>query len=273
MSAMDDSPFELEEVSQSLPQVLCLNAERIPHLLSDARFLGGKSAEARSRRKLYQEAAIREAARAEFGPDYVGFLASCGISLEIAAYSDEDSERIAELVQRTNQLNFSGRKYAREQLEAILTDDHLEKLVLRSSDRYGSYGTVGFAIVERADNVIRIMDFMLSCRVQGRLLEQAFFSHLLERHNPEGATNLWVNFRETPRNSPALHVLKSLGFCESAASVNGPPAGMHHFSRESLHCAFIDVRCSAPTLAVLRGGHTSQAQAAASVGAKQLLGD
>jgi FkbH-like protein len=248
---VDDSPFELEEVAQSLPQVLCLNADRIPNLLSDARFIGGKSTEARGRRKLYQEAAIREAARAEFGPDYVGFLASCGISLEIDAYSDEDSERIAELVQRTNQLNFSGRKYAREQLEAILADDHLEKLVLRSSDRYGSYGTVGFAIVERAEDVIRILDFMLSCRVQGRLLEQAFFSHLLEHHNPDGAKKLWINFRETPRNKPAQHVLKSLGFCERAASADGLTAGVVHSSRDSLRCEFIDVRCSVDRVAAL----------------------
>jgi FkbH-like protein len=241
---VDDSGFELEEVAQSLPEVLCLNAERIPHLLRDARFVGGTSADARNRRKLYQEAAIREAARAEYGPDYVGFVASCGITLEIVAYSHEDSERIAELVQRTNQLNFSGRKYAREQLEAILADDRLEKLVLRSSDRYGSYGTVGFAIVERAQNVIRILDFMLSCRVQGRLIEQAFFSHLLEHHNPDGAENIWINFRETPRNKPAHLVLKSLGFTERAASADGLPAGLAHSARESLRCGFIDVRCA-----------------------------
>ena len=247
---VDDSPFELEEVAQSLPQVLCLNADRIPQLLSDARFTGGKSAEARSRRKLYQEAAIRDAARAEYGPDYVGFLVSCGITLEIAAYSDEDSERIAELIQRTNQLNFSGRKYAREQLQAILADDHLEKLVLRSSDRYGSYGTVGFAIVERAENVIRILDFMLSCRVQGRLLEQAFFSHILEHHNPDDAESLWVNFHETQRNKPAQHVLKSLGFCERDASPGGLPAGVVQSSRDSLRCEFIRVRCSADRVVV-----------------------
>ncbi len=241
---VDDSAFELDEVTRGLPDVVCLHAREISSLLSDSRFQGSASAESRRRRQFYKEADVREQAQAQFGSDYLGFLAACGITLEIAAYIPEESERVVELVQRTNQLNFSGRKYGRGQLEAILAEDRIEKLVLRSSDRYGSYGTVGFAMVERPGGAVRILDFMLSCRVQGKLLEQAFFSHLFEHHNPDGFECLWVNFQETARNKPARRVLELLGFRRGVPS-GAAAAGMICEAHDSLRCGFIQVLCSA----------------------------
>ena len=149
---------------------------------------------------MYQETIAREEAQKEFGSNYLQFLASCGIKLEIAAYSSQDQERVAELVQRTNQLNFSGHKYTRDQLNQILADEQLEKYVLRSSDNYGSYGTVGFSIANHRGDTMQIRDFMLSCRVQGKFIEQAFFHHLVKHHNSQNAKALWVNYHETARN-------------------------------------------------------------------------
>ena len=35
--------------------------------------------------------------------------------------------------------------------------------------------------------VVEVVDFMLSCRVQGKFIEQSLFSHLLEHHNAQQA--------------------------------------------------------------------------------------
>ena len=110
--------------------------------------------------------------------NYLGFLESSEIKLDVAYPSPDDFERISELVQRTNQLNFSGRKYTRDEVGEILGDENLEKLVLRCRDKYGSYGTIGFAIIRHCFDEIRVEDLMLSCRVQGKFIEQGFFSHL-----------------------------------------------------------------------------------------------
>ncbi len=244
---VDDSPFELAEVARALPGVVCVNAAESATLGSDPRFRGGTSADARRRRQFYQEAETRDQAREEFGSDYLGFLAACEITLEIAPYAPEESSRVSELVQRTNQLNLSGRKYTRGELETVLSSAPIEKLVLRSSDRFGSYGTVGFALIEQVAGTIRVLDFMLSCRVQGKLLERAFFAHLFEHHNPAGSERLWVNFQETARNRPARQALESLGFRRCPSLAGGASAGMLRSSRESLRCDFIQVRCLAGT--------------------------
>ena len=115
-----------------------------------------------------------------------------------------------------DQLNFSGRKYKPHEVETVLKAPSTRKFVLRCSDRYGAYGTIGFAVASWNGPRAEIQDFMLSCRVQGKFLEQAFFRHLIEQHCPDART-LWLNFRRTDRNTPALEVLTTLGFADDPA--------------------------------------------------------
>jgi FkbH-like protein len=248
LAFVDDNPFELDEVSSALPGVLCLHARDLTSLFSDPRFQGSSTPDARRRRQLYRDSAAREVAQESFGSDYHAFLSSCQIVLQVSPYSPEESERVAELVQRTNQLNFSGHKHTRLELQQLLDDPRLDKFVLKSSDRYGSYGTIGFCIVQRAPHALCIQDFMLSCRVQGKLLEKAFFHHLLEQHNPDSAPALWINFRPTARNQPALRVLESLGCVPGDSAAHHFPHGNSYHrmilaSAASLRCDFIQVRC------------------------------
>lgn len=245
LAFIDDNPFEIDQVGQALPDVVCINAGDVASLLSDPRFQGSTSAEARQRRRFYQEAISREQAQAKFGSNYSAFLASSGVILQVAQYSPRELERIAELVQRTNQLNFSGHKYTREQLNGILDSPRFEKYVLKCSDSYGSYGTVGFAIIEHGTGVIRVLDFMLSCRVQGKFIEQAFFYHIAVHHNPESASTLWVNFHQTARNKPAQQVLDLLGFRNCDPVLDQLREGVIHAALDTLRCDFIRIDCSA----------------------------
>ena len=183
---VDDNPFELEQVASVLPMVECVPVEEMATLPDRPRYRGSSSVEARLRRQFYRDAMAREQVQQDFGEDYRGFLASCGIQLEIDPFQDEDLGRVVELVQRTNQLNFSGRKYERDRIESLIADEEIDKYVIRCSDRFGSYGTVGFSLVKREREAVRIDDFMLSCRVQGKFIEQAFFHHLMRERNPDG---------------------------------------------------------------------------------------
>ena len=209
---IDDNPFELEEVSRHLPEVTCLHVDDVDGLLDRPRFEGSASVEAKNRRRYYQEAIAREATQKEYKNDYNGFLAYCKTKLEVSPYQNSDVDRVMELAQRTNQLNFSGTKYTRPEIARLLADDEFEKYVLRCSDKYGSYGTVGLGLVRRQEQEIRVEEFMLSCRVQGRLIEQAFFHYLLEHSNKNDFKRLRVKFNPTPRNKPAAEVLHQLNF-------------------------------------------------------------
>jgi FkbH-like protein len=274
---IDDNQFELDEVASVIPELLPLHfdANLIASLRTDPRFQGSVTEESRQRRKMYQQQVSREKEEQGFGDDYLGFLASCAIVLEIGGYSEDDSDRVAELVQRTNQLNFSGRKYSREELQKVIANPTLGKYILRVSDKYGSYGTVGFCLVKDKPDTVEVLDFMLSCRVQSKFIEQALFSHLLEHHNPGGAKAIWVNFKKTARNTPAHNVLLAIGFQPCAPGRDGTDRvatdyGMILRTPEPLKCDFIEVRCSAPVGAIAydenAGGSGAEARASTNGG-------
>jgi FkbH-like protein len=213
---IDDSPFERSEVAMALPEVTRYDAKDMPEILDNPRFAGSKTSEAGQRRQYYLQAIARQEKQAAFGQDYTRFLAYCETTVKVIGYEPQDTERIEELVQRTNQLNFSGTKYTRTELADLLVHSGLEKYVLHCSDRFGDYGVVGFAIVQQRSDMLEVRDFMLSCRVQGKLVELAFFHHLQQHHNMSGAPYMRINFRRTDRNTPAFQVLQTLGASEQS---------------------------------------------------------
>ncbi|HEU4968980.1 HAD-IIIC family phosphatase [Sphingomonas sp.] len=208
---VDDNPFERAEVEQVLPMVEVLAETAIPTLLDHPRLQGAVTPESKARRQMYREAAARDVAAQSFD-DYAAFLKSCDIRVSIRPDRPADFDRIAELVQRTNQLNFSGRKYSRDEIAAILRDPAQARFVVDVADKFGSYGTVGFCLASWAGDTLTIEDFMLSCRVQGKFVEQALFWYLSEAAGRPPVSRVVVNFKRTDRNAAAFKVLTTLGF-------------------------------------------------------------
>lgn len=214
---VDDNPFERSEVAEALPDVEVLPDNAIPTLAEHPRLQGSVTPESKARRQMYRQAIERETAEQSFGHDYLEFLRSCEIIVSIRPDRPDDFERIAELVQRTNQLNFSGRKYGRAEIEAILRDPARDRHVIIVSDKFGSYGTVGFCLssiaVSDTDGSAELVieDFMLSCRVQGKFIEQALIAELIRRARTPVA-RVRVAFTKTDRNRAAQMVLEEMGF-------------------------------------------------------------
>jgi FkbH-like protein len=126
--------------------------------------------------------------------------------------TESNLERVHELTQRTNQMNFSGNRYDRAVLRQILTALHLDTYVLSCEDRYGSYGIVGFGIVDTREP--RLTDLMFSCRVQSKRVEHALLRAIIARHLKETGKDFCVNYRKTERNYPSGRVFNDLGLIE-----------------------------------------------------------
>lgn len=213
---VDDNPFERAEVATAVSGIEVLPDTAIPSLADHPRLQGSVTAESKNRRHMYREAIVREQAAEGYGDDYLAFLRDCEIHLQIRRDTLEDLSRIVELVQRTNQLNFSGRKYDRDEISAILADPAVDRHVVICRDKFGGYGAVGFCLSHREGDatgeVVVVDDFMLSCRVQGKFIEQALFWRLTEGSSQKQAQAIIVDFKRTERNGAAQMVLDKLGF-------------------------------------------------------------
>ena len=207
---IDDQPFERGEVEAAHPTVRTLPHTAVADLAAHSWFDLPVTVESRKRRSLYQQEAQRSVAYDAAGGDYAGFLRASEIVLTIAPLSPSDVERVFELSQRTNQLNFNGTKFTRDQVERLLDDPSRAALTLRCADRFGDYGLIGFIVADLGAG--RIDDVFLSCRVQRKRVEHAAFAWLAAAMKGEGAREMIAAFTATARNGAAVSMLDELGF-------------------------------------------------------------
>ncbi len=213
---VDDSPFELEQVKAVCPEVRVLDAVQYRNLPDMKECQVPVTAESKERRNLYRVEAERQDLAQGFGDDYMAFLRDCEIRLSIRTMTEENLDRVHELTQRTNQMNFSGNRYDRDVLRNILATPYLDTYVLSCEDRFGSYGVVGFSIVDSREP--RMTDLMFSCRIQSKRVEHAFLSHILRMYIHKSGKDFWANYRKTPRNAPSGKVFADLGMEEVGAT-------------------------------------------------------
>lgn len=209
---VDDQPFERAEVTNAYPEVRALDATVIPMLLDDPLFDVPVTRESRMRRRLYKEQIVRNEVLTDSGGDYEAFLRSCNLVLSIASLSEPALGRVHELAQRTNQMNFSGNRYTRQILANIMADSNLDTYVLGCRDRFGEYGIIGFAVIDRTQPIMK--DLMFSCRIQSKRVEHAFLAHVLELYRERGCSAFRVRYKKTDKNAPAARVFWDLKFEE-----------------------------------------------------------
>ncbi len=212
LAFIDDSPFELDEVKAQCPEVLCLHADDYMTLLGRPEFAGDASSDSAQRRRFYQTEMVRKSDQARHGHDIDAFLAACDIRVRLSTPSEDEIQRIHELVQRTNQLNFSGIRYTREDIVRMIHEPRLRCHVIRCEDRYGDYGIVGFCVVDEQAALPLLRDMMLSCRIQGKKIEHAIICHLADGYFAAGQQAMQARYRRTARNQQAGRVFEDLGF-------------------------------------------------------------
>lgn len=215
---IDDSPFERDEAIALNPRMRVYDSVVYDTLLDRPEFNPPVSTDSNLRRKFYRFEEDRKEAQSSFQGEYLSFLKDCHIQLSIYSPKSSNIDRIQELVQRTNQLNFSGNRYEREEIENILGDSEYEAFSMDCEDKYGQYGTVGFAIVSR--HTARLIDLMLSCRVQAKRVEHAFLTFLLNRYKAEGFNAFSALYNRTDRNRKAGEVFNDLNFEETDTKGN-----------------------------------------------------
>lgn len=212
LAFIDDQEFEREEVRHLHPTVLTLAAEDLDGLLDrpelTPRFITDES---KLRRGMYQAEAKRKEIEVRHDGPQEEFLASLGMRFRIAPAARVDLQRAEELTVRTNQLNATGVTYSYDELDAFrASDDHI-LLVASLEDRFGTYGKVGLALIEKSAEVWTLKLMLMSCRVMSRGVGSVLLAHILERAKAAGA-RLVADFRPTDRNRLMRITYKFAGF-------------------------------------------------------------
>lgn len=169
---IDDNASNRGEVAHSCPAMAVEDVDVIDSLSECFRHAEKKDL-AHSRLEQYRLLEQKRDFKASY-PSNEAFLAESQIHVELGTDCENHLERIAELVIRSNQLNFTKVRSTPQELAALLKEDAVESGYVTVKDRFGDYGIVGFyAVADR-----RLIHFVFSCRILGRGIEQYVYKKL-----------------------------------------------------------------------------------------------
>jgi FkbH-like protein len=222
---IDDNPVECAEVQANCPEVLILTlpAEpaKIPRFLDHVWAFDHLKVTAadRARTAAYRRHADRERLR-ETSLTFEDFLAGLELEVEISAMLPEQVARVAQLTQRTNQLNVYPARRGESEIRHLVQSGALECWVVSARDRFGDYGLVGAMLFKTGSEAIEVETFLLSCRALGRRIERRMLAQLERLAQARGLAYVVVPYLPPPKNKPALDFLTSAG-----AAVREPSDG------------------------------------------------
>jgi FkbH-like protein len=214
---IDDNPAERARVREALPEVLVPEWPATPLLfpsaLADLDCFDTPvlTAEDRARQAAYRTERSRLHARAAVGSE-ADWLASLELKVEVSDLNAANLPRITQLFNKTNQMNLSTRRLTAAELSAWAAMPGHRLWAFRVKDRFEDAGVTGILSVTVDGDEARIVDFVLSCRVMGRGVEDAMLHHAAQHARSLGLSRLSAEYVPTARNAPSLRFLQRSGF-------------------------------------------------------------
>jgi FkbH-like protein len=212
---IDDSPIERARIKESLPEVLVPDWPNDP-LFYSATLLSLRCFEMPSfsqedlvRTTMYLSENKRQELKNTLG-SIENWLKRLAIRVQVEELNPANLQRAAQLLNKTNQMNLSTRRLSEAELMAWTGQHHHGLWTLRVSDKFGDSGLTGIVSLQIQDQSAQIVDFILSCRVFGRKIEETMIATAIHRAQSLGIKDVYARYIPTPRNKPCLDFFKSL---------------------------------------------------------------
>lgn len=173
---IDDNPSNLEEVKFFNSGIMTGHPRELLDALLDHAHCKGKPDPELKRLGQYRVLQRKAEEQSASTLSNEEFLRSCDIRIRIDHDVEKDFDRVVELINRTNQLNYTKERLEtpeavaafREQLGAF----SYHAGTVHATDRYGDYGLIGFFLLQRRSSVKKLVHFVFSCRTMNMGIEQ-----------------------------------------------------------------------------------------------------
>tara|TARA_S200000501_G_scaffold376862_1_gene433154 strand:+ start:5095 stop:6879 length:1785 start_codon:yes stop_codon:yes gene_type:complete len=215
---IDDNPVEIGAINFSCPEITTLqfeidnpinNLKKIREMIFFT-FLKITDEDV-LKTKQYQQQAKRSRLRKVFN-NAEDFFKSLDINITISECDKFSIPRISQLTMKTNQFNLTTKRYKESDIHKFYKDPNSHVYYLSVKDNIGDYGIVGVFIGFALDEKIIIDAFLMSCRVIGREIENAFLAQVISFLSKKGYQKIEGEYIQSKRNSLVKDFYKKLGF-------------------------------------------------------------
>jgi len=213
---VDDSPVERARVREALPQLFVPNWPSDKRLYTEALLSLDcfdsplLTEEDRQRVRMCAVDRARKDSKRKVG-DLEEWLATLKTTVRVEELNQGNLPRAAQLLNKTNQMNLSTRRMSEADFHAWARAEGRRVWTFRVSDKFGDSGLTGIVSLELAGTRARIIDFVLSCRVIGRKIEEAMLFVAIECARSAGVREVDVTYCQTPKNKPCYAFFQRSG--------------------------------------------------------------
>ena len=159
--------------------------------------------EDKRRTEMYAGEARRNALKADVG-SLDEWLRSLEIRVRAEPLKPENLARISQLINKTNQMNLRTRRMSEAELAAWATRPGHAAWGFTVDDRFGSSGLTGVVGLRYQGGSAFFEDFVLSCRVIGRRIEETMVHFACRAAREAACREIRAEYLPTAKNSPCL---------------------------------------------------------------------
>ena len=241
---IDDNPVERARVREALPDVQVPEWPEdkllYPSALLSLPFFDAPSVsrEDVERTGMYAAERQRETLKQAVG-SLDDWLLSLGIRARAEPLGSANLARTVQLLNKTNQMNLSTRRPTERELLDWVRGDGRMLWAVHVSDRFGDAGLTGVVSVEQDARIARIVDFVLSCRVMGRRIEDSMVALAVEWARARGLAQVVADYRPTAKNKPCHDFWKASPFARDDDATRFTWDATRAFARPT--CVTVDV--------------------------------
>jgi FkbH-like protein len=171
---LDDNHMNLEE-AKFYNEGLCVKLPSFICEIKNHPAFKGKDDSSHSRLKHYKILERKDVDKIEMYSNEE-FLKESGIRIQYIEDLTDHTERLLEILNRTNQLNYTKKRLDLTEVKSLIENQKLQKKLIKVTDKYGDYGLVGFYAIDQLNNELE--HFVFSCRIINLGIEQFIYSEL-----------------------------------------------------------------------------------------------
>ena len=215
---LDDSPYERDAVSSELPDVNTItwpnDISELPNILLEHPMLQSAKATNSDKIRTKQYHARKKIKNLKESSDtHEQYLSELKMKVTLIDQSENPSERVLQLIEKTNQFNTTTRRHKKDDLLNMVSNGATIYSV-SLEDKYSEKEAVGVLILVPKDNQIIIETFVLSCRVLGRDIENSIIGFCINILDMVEYSGLFGEFIPSGKNTVAQQSYLDMDFDE-----------------------------------------------------------
>jgi len=203
---LDDSEFEREQMRKFNPDINTLDFPKDPKNLIDtienSLFFYQNKQTKEDNKKKEQYEILRRVNQAKLKANSLDeFLKNLSMKLDIYKVNKSNFDRSVQLTNKTNQFNLTTKRFTPAQMQNYINSKNQLSIIANLKDKYGDNGLTALAMCKKKDNNTWTIDnFLLSCRIFGRGVENILLFELLKKLKQKNVKRVEGRYVQSAKN-------------------------------------------------------------------------